>query len=147
MLQNVYLHLVCYFSYETSIAEEQVSLRYENISFNEYWRWIISESINTWLYNVINTRNSCIQIRIERVTALMALAVMNATYATIYRLIDNQSSFPVKNPRVRLVEIGHMTTLCVSIPYSLSAVIKSYNALPLLQLSIHSNSKRTDCQW
>ena len=70
----------------------------------------------------------------------MALAVMNATYATIYRLIDNQSSFTVKNPRVRLVEIGHMTTLCVSIPHSLSAVVKSYNALPLLQLSIHSKT-------
>jgi len=41
---------------------------------------------------------------------------------------------------VRLVEIGHMTTLCVSIPHSLSAVIKSYNALQLLQLSIHSKT-------
>ena len=51
-----------------------------------------------------------------------------------------QSSFTVKNPRVRLVEIGHMTTLCVSIPHSLSAVIKSHNALQLLQLSIHSKT-------
>ena len=51
-----------------------------------------------------------------------------------------QSSFTVKNPCVQLVEIGHMTTLCVSIPQSLSAVIKSYNALQLLQLSIHSET-------
>ena len=51
-----------------------------------------------------------------------------------------QSSFTVKNPHVRLVEIGHMTTLCVSIPQSMSAVIKSYNALLLLQLSIHSET-------
>ena len=51
-----------------------------------------------------------------------------------------QSSFTVKNPRVRLVEIGHMTTLYVSIPQSLSAVIKSYNAFQLLQLSIHSKT-------
>ena len=52
--------------------------------------------------------------------------------------INIQSSFTVKNPRVRLVEIGHMTTLCVSmsIPHRLGAVIKSYNALQLLQLPI-----------
>ena len=41
---------------------------------------------------------------------------------------------------MRLVEIGQMTTLSVSIPQSLSAVIKSYNALQLLQLSIHSKT-------
>ena len=41
---------------------------------------------------------------------------------------------------MRLVEIGHMTTLCVSIPHSLSAVIKSHNALELLQLSIQSKT-------
>ena len=52
-------------------------------------------------------------------------------------IINIQSSLTVKNPRVRLVEIGLMTTLCVSIPQSLSAVIKSYNAL---QLSIHSKT-------
>ena len=55
-------------------------------------------------------------------------------------IINIQSSFTVKSPRVRLVEIGHMTTLCVSIPQSLSAVIKSNNALQLLQLSIHSKT-------
>ena len=41
---------------------------------------------------------------------------------------------------LRLVEIGHMTTVCVSIPQSLSAVIKSYKALQLLQLSIYSKT-------
>ena len=51
-----------------------------------------------------------------------------------------QSSFNVKNPHVRLVEIGHMTTLCVSVLQSLSAVIKKYDALQLLQLSIHSKT-------
>ena len=56
--------------------------------------------------------------------------------------INIQSSFTVKSPRMRLLEIGHMTTLCVSIPHSLSAVIKSYNApsYQLLQLSIHSKT-------
>ena len=54
--------------------------------------------------------------------------------------INIQSSFTVKTPRVRLVEIGHMTTLCLLILHSLSAVIKSYNALQLLQLSIHSKT-------
>jgi len=41
---------------------------------------------------------------------------------------------------MRLVEISHMTTLCLSIPQSLSAVIKNYNSLQLLQLSIHSKT-------
>ena len=57
-----------------------------------------------------------------------------------------QSSFTVKNPHVRLVEIGHMTTLCVSVLQSLSAVIKKYNALQLLQLSIHSKTVQTFIQ-
>ena len=48
----------------------------------------------------------------------------------------------MKNPRVRLVEIGHMTTLCLSIRQSLSAVIKSYNAVQVLQLSIHSKAEK-----
>ena len=62
-------------------------------------------------------------------------------YIYIYIYMFNiQSSFTVKNQRVRLVEIGHMTTLCVSIPQSSSAVIKSYKALQLLQLSIHSKT-------
>ena len=56
------------------------------------------------------------------------------------RQITYISSFTVKNPDMRLVEIGQMTTLSVSIPQSLSAVIKSYNALQLLQLSIHSKT-------
>ena len=51
-----------------------------------------------------------------------------------------QSSFTVKNPHVRLVEICHMSTLCVSIRHSLTAGIKSYNALKLLQLSINSKT-------
>ena len=55
-------------------------------------------------------------------------------------IFNIQSSFTVKNPRVRLVEIGHMTTLCVSISQSLRAVIKSYKALQLLQLSIHGKT-------
>ena len=55
-------------------------------------------------------------------------------------IFNIQSSFTVKNLRVRLVEIGHMTTLRVSIPHNLSAVIKSHNALELLQLSIHSKT-------
>ena len=58
-------------------------------------------------------------------------------YVCIFNI---QSSFPVKNPRVRLDEIGLMTALCVSIPQSLSAVIKSYNALQLLHLAIHSKT-------
>jgi len=59
---------------------------------------------------------------------------------------DIQSLFTVKNPRVRLVEVGHMTTLCVSIPQSLSALIKSCNALRLLQLSIHSKTVQISIQ-
>ena len=55
-------------------------------------------------------------------------------------IFNIQYSFTVKNPRVRLVEIDYMTTLSVSIPHSLSAVIKSHNALQLLQLSIHSKT-------
>ena len=40
-------------------------------------------------------------------------------------VINIQSSFTAKNPRVRFVEIGHMTTLCVSTPQSFSAVSKN----------------------
>ena len=55
--------------------------------------------------------------------------VLYAKPSNMVYIFNIQSSFTVKNPRVRLVEIGHMTTLRVSIPHSLSAVIKNHNAL------------------
>ena len=37
----------------------------------------------------------------------------NACNFCLSAVINIQSSFTAKNPRVRFVEIGHMTTLCV----------------------------------